>query len=741
MRLDVRNALLVAAAAVLVACPGRSPGPKAAGVGSIAKVQGDGQTAVPGAAIPISPRVVVQDSLGQRMPGVNVQFAVTAGGGTIQSSTVATDSDGQASCGAWTLGPAPGRNTIAASVDGLEAVMFVATAASPTTVVKVAGDAQVASPGTDVAVVPVVAVMAGASPVAGATVRFTIASGGGSIKAASATTDAQGHASCGGWTLGDARGVNALDAAVEGVTSVTFVGVGVSSSPQLGVSIQSPQQGASWPGSGPSAAAGRIVASTQGQYSVVSVTATARSVVAPAQQTVPLAYGSYQCGIHTCSAWMASPTFDMLPRGPAIVVVTATDALGNSADAAVVVNVDRFPAITVTHPYEGAFAHATLQVDAACTDDDPTGCTVTASVAGTVVGVASGALSSTVDLSRWEGNTVMLDITVRDSAGQEVTVKRSVCVDSSPALHTLLARDGTILDVLGTRVLFVDHAGSVLALRILDMGTGAETTLEASADVFGTAGYLTPVGAIYKRGTSVYEWNGSSVSLVSNQALSLAVAGAYAVIPDSGGHLHRKDLVLDADTVLTVSAVHADVAENGDVVYDTSSPRDVFRWRGGTTTQLTDDVGGTVQSFDPLTDGTNVVYVKKNQAEELRRITLNDGGGEVTLAVHGSRELMAGRDYGVAGGWVAYAKPDAVNALQIWRHGPSGETQVTVTAESSSFEAVGPDGSIVLYRGTERYLAPVGAPLAGIGSRFGRVIYRDGRFLVLFAGNVIEVRP
>ena len=86
-----------------------------------------------------------------------------------------------------------------------------------------AGSAQVATVGTAVTTAPSVVVRdAQGNGVAGATVRFTVTAGGGSVANATVTTNGQGAASAGRWTLGTAPGTNVLQASVTGVDPVVF---------------------------------------------------------------------------------------------------------------------------------------------------------------------------------------------------------------------------------------------------------------------------------------------------------------------------------------------------------------------------------------------------------------------------------------------------------------------------------------------------------------------------------------
>jgi len=92
-----------------------------------------------------------------------------------------------------------------------------------------AGDNQSASVGAAVAIAPSVRVTdAKSKPVAGVSVTFAVATGGGSVTDASAMTDASGVATVGSWKLGIAAGTNTMTATSTGLTGspVTFTATG-----------------------------------------------------------------------------------------------------------------------------------------------------------------------------------------------------------------------------------------------------------------------------------------------------------------------------------------------------------------------------------------------------------------------------------------------------------------------------------------------------------------------------------
>lgn len=77
------------------------------------------QNAQVGANVGTRPTVKVTDAEGVSVSGVEVVFAVTAGGGSLTSAVRTTDAQGLAIVGSWTLGPAEGLNTVTATSAGL----------------------------------------------------------------------------------------------------------------------------------------------------------------------------------------------------------------------------------------------------------------------------------------------------------------------------------------------------------------------------------------------------------------------------------------------------------------------------------------------------------------------------------------------------------------------------------------------------------------------------------------------
>ena len=206
---------------------------------TLTKVSGDGQEGQVGAALAKPFVVSVLDQNRSAFAGAVVTFSVTAGGGTLSSTTATTDANGRARS-TLTLGPDPGTNTVTATVAGLEPVTFTATTAEqarPHSLTKVSGDSQQGPASTQLAAPFVVSVLdQDDSPLSGVAVTFSVTAGGGmlsstndansctigsSTSSTTVTTDADGQAAT-RLTLGSEPGTNTVEATVEGLESVTF---------------------------------------------------------------------------------------------------------------------------------------------------------------------------------------------------------------------------------------------------------------------------------------------------------------------------------------------------------------------------------------------------------------------------------------------------------------------------------------------------------------------------------------
>jgi plastocyanin len=199
---------------------------------TIEKVPGAGETATVGTSVDPSPTVKLIDGFGDPVANVGVTFSAGSGGGSVNGGELTTDAAGLATVGQWTLGTQAGTNTLFADSPGLERATFTAqgTAGAAAVMSVNLGDGQTASRGTPVADPPSVLVKDNfGNSVAGVTVTFAVATGGGSVTDPVQTTGENGAAFIGSWTLGPGLGENTLTATSNGLAGspVTFTATAV----------------------------------------------------------------------------------------------------------------------------------------------------------------------------------------------------------------------------------------------------------------------------------------------------------------------------------------------------------------------------------------------------------------------------------------------------------------------------------------------------------------------------------
>lgn len=187
---------------------------------SISVVSGSGQTGSVGQLL--APLVVaVTDRLGAAVPGVEVNWARTAGSGSLAASTSITDADGRATT-SYALGSVVGAESVSATVDGVASAAvfsFQSLGSIAAKILVVSGDGQVARVNTELTAPLVVSVVdAAGHTVAGALVSWSAVNG---TVAPTSSTDANGRASA-VMTLGSRAGSASATAAIANGQRVTF---------------------------------------------------------------------------------------------------------------------------------------------------------------------------------------------------------------------------------------------------------------------------------------------------------------------------------------------------------------------------------------------------------------------------------------------------------------------------------------------------------------------------------------
>jgi hypothetical protein len=222
---------------IVAACGGDAtapdPAPIVSAPVSLAIVTPPATSLAAGEALQPAPVIELRDATGKAVAKAGISITATLVDGTASGTTTATTvANGRATfTGILVSGPL-GAHELRFSATGLASASLAITLISGAAAGMAATSAQLqnAVSGRAAAEAPGVRVTdRDDNPVPGATVQFTVVSGGGHVAVPAPVTDANGAASAGAWTLG--AGLNVLRA-VAGTDTVLFRAGGVSSSAQ-----------------------------------------------------------------------------------------------------------------------------------------------------------------------------------------------------------------------------------------------------------------------------------------------------------------------------------------------------------------------------------------------------------------------------------------------------------------------------------------------------------------------------
>jgi len=449
-----------------------------------------------------------------------------------------------------------------------------------------------------------------------------------------------------------------------------------------------------------------------------------------------------------------------LPAGPLQVVVDAGTIRGDTGRVTFPIIKDSPPKVTITAPREDWVAAPNMQIDVECVDDNPAGCaSISASVRDGLGDtapyqmLATGTTHIHANVNFYpslQERAPRIDIYGRDSRGQIDGETFYIYVQSSPSLVLVDSAGSRALDLDSTRLLFADASARVWSRRRPDgtrtMLTGVpDTRYGLQSELETTAGRLYPLGALFALGADVervYDWRDGTVTNV-DAGRNFAVAGNWAIWSTSD-KVVRRDIL--AGTNVTIPSTYnwpEAVAENGDVVL-TGADRDLYRYRDGVTTRLTTDLDSAHWNLYPITDGTNVIYLKTDQlgsttSAKAGYVTLWRDGVETRLGTTPVTQFFPWQ-YAVKGGWIAYQVADGAGFGQIRTRAPDGTDRLaTFTGASNNIAGLGPDGTLVFSNSQGMYV--VRAPYTAAPTRLGRMggpVFRNGELFVFLGNSVFK---
>jgi hypothetical protein len=693
----------------------------------------------------LTPTFLVLDQNGDPLPGIEVAFEVTLGGGELAAAVDTSDGSGEVHP-SWGLDTLSGENSFRVAVDGDVAPVEITVYGSPGVVVgllKLVGDSQQAAPSSEIPIPPTVrAVDVFGNGVPGVPVIFAITAGGGAVAGEESNTNGAGTALLPMWVLGPADStVNSVSAAIPGPFSVTFTALAVAAIPPVHITINAP-----FP-SQKVADTLRVAATIASDIQIDTVRAWIGGVDSP------LVY------VPARGRWERTLDISSLPDGPQTLRVRARNAFGAADTAEQNAIIDPVATIEFVAPRLLTVLPAAFRVTARCTDTPGPPCKITVlagSPTGTRLVLATGdsVVDTVVSLPPPLNNShaTKIGISVTEAGGRVIEPPWRQVYITYPGLTEVASADGLVLDYDGERMVALSEDSAVV--EVLDLVGVSRDTIPMATPHGWQRGELTPLGAMFAdfvpgTGYVLHDFRSGTTTKTTllqngnNPPFYLRVAGGHAIFLVDAGNpdaLMYRDPVTGTTSTVVAARARGDVASNGDVVYSTQGA--VHRLRGGVdsiVSSLTDSAGDN----DPVTDGAQIAF---------ERIRSGPGGISAffdgdsiieldTIVQTGTRLSHNYQYYGVNNGWVAYVTPTGGTFNQVWTRSPSGVLrQASFFGRHTTLQGVGADGSVIVYDDSEfYYIGPVSAVPIKVGH--GRFRWIDGAWYRMLGRTVHRIDP
>lgn len=511
------------------------------------------------------------------------------------------------------------------------------------------------------------------------------------------------------------------------------------------VAIYDPTPWAYWVASGPFSGTVHISAKVTSTFTVSGVTAQVDG------RSIPLTYSATAiCGhlLGSCSGgWAGTMDLSGLSEGTKNLTVSALDGYGNSGSATAQFVIDGKPTVNVTSPANSVVVTYPGDVRLAATCNDVMGNCVgmnaIASSNNTVLASGTTSIDQTVSLAAYNGTAFNIRFDGQDSAGQTTSVSKGVSIELSRRLARLLDVTGTILDFgADGRLLYLDTANDTSTLKIKN------TLNNTTIDVYGSAtrGFLTPGGAMFVVGNTLYEWKNGVLSGIAGNINGgrLVVRGNYAVW-HNGTSLMQKNLASgEVTTISNNSSIwYWDVDANGAIVFLTSI-YSMYYYSGGAMTDMK------LSARSPLIDGGVAVYQKVfstgtgSVVLDSAIYMYSPASGEVALTPRVLYNSNPGYtpQYMVSNGWIAYSQLAADGTSQIWLRSPDGSArQVTFFGTSSNLVSLAPTGELIISNGVvgKLYAYRLSSGLTELSTTLPKPFYRGSAWYATIDSSIFTL--
>jgi hypothetical protein len=607
-----------------------------------------------------------------------------------------------------------------------------------------AGDSQSGAPATTVPIPPTVRVTRDGQPVSGVRVIFTIGTGGGTVTGDTAFTDGSGSASVGSWTWGTGTGLKTLVARTA-TDEVTFVGFARRFSADVAVDVTNPAPNTRFAGD---------------MFDSLFVSASVTAAAPITTVTAKVRDHEIHLVKRPSGAWTGKLSLEGIPHQLVGLTVTATDASSHVTQVVRPLFHDRAPRPVVNSPFDHAVSFGKITIDAACDDDTP----------GCLISVRRGAADLVVEqpgpihteVSIWDSGpsdtsgAPYLLISVRDSTRRVRTRALHVHLSGGEALDSLATIPGEILDIRGTRILYrseepnlVDSTITHRLAIIRDQTSGQEDTIETGHSF--ARGMLTPSGAELEQADNgkIVVYSAGSVTRLDGPLVDMSPQGNYLLWGTSS--LRRVNTATLSSTLIASDAGTGNhtVTDSGDVAY----------WRNNFTVWVRQHDVDTLLTSGfceqaPILDGHIVVFIRGAcyPASQLYCVGyLQYTGYGPTTAIAGNSHSLCSNDtfdfdrqYSTSNGHIAaVVDADGARAFtqKIMRDGQL-ITHDRNRLHDNAFDLLGRDGAVIFRDDgapAARIVIKADLTESYVGSAEGRVLWRDGRMVLLLGNSAFAI--
>ncbi|MDN4634514.1 Ig-like domain-containing protein, partial [Sphingomonas sp. PsM26] len=427
------------------------------------------------------------------------------------------------------------------------------------------------------------------------------------------------------------------------------------------------------------------------------------------------------------SGWVGNLKLNGLSRGSKTLEVTVKDIYGNTATEKVTFKYTQPPNLNIITPVNNAVINNSLRIQANSSDVAGEVSTIKVYLASNDYGYGNplieevNEIDTVVDVSKYSGKEIYIKFVASNETGGNVTLTRSVYVNTSPFTNKISQVDGDILDYQDNKILYRTSDSDI---KIKDLQNSSEQLIFSNKKNTIRYGYITPTGAMlvvqnvdpYYICDSLFEFKNNTLTYLGrlNSSSSLKVNGKYAIwngdlkpIETSGiatgNELYLKNIESGSTTLVSNIAGNwmNDVTGNGEVIYwsgadwsgagDTSFNYNIYKYVNGNTSKLSSD--GSYFNIYPLSDGKVTVYEKRRYSEDIHYLILNVDGKEETIATS-SNEFSPGRDYIINNNYVAFTKyVNGTKQIFLWKDGLT--KQLTYLGTDAYIESLNASGEVI----------------------------------------------